>query len=808
MLNPLLHGLRPVVRSLTRSPGFTLFVILTFALGIGSTTAIYSVADAFIFKPLPFPRADQLVMLHERAPGDTTLPSAVSPADYLDFERRSSSFQQIAAYQQVDYNISDTGGDPDTVYSTVASANFFDTLGAKPLLGRTFAPGEDAPGNNVAVLSYGLWQRRFAGDVNIVGRQIKLNGSTYAVIGVMSKNLHFPLGGELWVPLVLSPRDQATRDYRYLRLVARLKNGVTETQARAELGTIATLLASVYPQSNHGWSTMVQPLHRYVTGEFNRQYTVLLLFAVFFLLLIVCANIMSLQFARISSRNKEFGVRAALGASRWRILRQILAESTILALAGGVASLLFSAWSLSLILSNMPADVARYIAGWDEIRLDARALGFTLAVTVFAGVLSGILPALRTRPDVNDALKEGSRGSSSGKSRLRSRAVLVVAQLSAAMVLLVGAGLILTNSRSLLETNQNLRPNSLLTMQIVLSDKGGYSEASQRAAFYDRMLQRLAALPGVEHAALVSNPPYGYNERTLGYEIEGQPAASASEQKFAQLLSISPNYLEAFRIPLLRGREFKASDGLNSPAVAIVSENFARRNWPRGDAVGRHVRLGKSGEWLTVVGIVKDVRYDPWATQPAPAIYQPYPQAPLYYTYVALRAKGDPEALAMPARRVIAALDIDRPLWEIKTLDRVIANRIIGLSYVAAILAVLGTIAIVLSTAGIYALMAFIVSERTREIGIRLALGASRPDVLRVVARRGFYLTLTGLTIGSAISFALTRLLSNRLVGVSGNGFITLGATALLLACAALVASYLPARRAMSVDPIRALRQD
>ena len=807
MPSRLFSGLRPTLRGLARTPGFTLFVILTFALGIGSTTAVFSVADAFLFKPLPYPKAQSLVMLHERAPGNTTVASPVSAANFLDFRSRASSYEQVAAYEQLDFNLS-TGGDQETVYSTVATANFFDVLGGKPVLGRTFAPGEDTPGNNqVVVLSYGLWQRRFAADPAIVGRKLKLSGAEFSVIGVMGKSVRFPLGSDLWTPLTLSPADKQVRDWRHLHLLARLKPDASESQARAELETIARDIAKNYPQSNQGWGTIVQPLDRYLLGEFNREYTLLLLGAVFFVLLIVCANVMSLQYARISGRRKEFGVRAALGAGRWSIARQIIGEGLLLSVAGAAASLFFSSWSLSLILSNMPGDVARYIAGWDAIQLDGRALSFTLAVAICSGVLSGLIPAFRTRPDVNDVLKEGARGTSAGLGRLRSRSVLVVAQISAATVLLAGAGLMLRGSRSLVQVNQIFRPNSVLTMQMALSDKH-YGSESQRAEFWDSVLERLGALPGVQAATLVSNPPYGYNDRLLPYTIEGQPAANPSEQRSAQVQSVSPNYLETLGIALLEGRKFRDSDGPKSMPVAIVSENFARRNWPDKDAIGRRVRLGQKGEWLTVIGVAKDVRYDPWVAEIAPVIYQPYRQSPLYYTYIAIRAQGNPYALAAPARRVIGDLDIDRPLWEIKTLDRVIAENLIGLSYVAAMLAALGGIAMVLSAAGIYGLMAYTVAEQTREIGIRLALGAAREDVLRMVGGRGLVLTLSGIALGLAVSIPLARLLSSLIFGVGANDFATFSGTAILLGLVALLACYVPARRAMNVDPMIALRQD
>ncbi len=807
MLDGLLPDLRSTLRSLSRSPGFTLFVVLTLALGIGANTAIFSVADAFIFKPVPFPQADRLVMLHERAPGNTTLSSPVSPADFLDMRSQATSYEQVAAYNQVDFNLSGTG-DPEPVFSSLATANFFDTLGMKPLLGRTFAAGEDQPGKDqVAVLSYGLWQRRFGADPGVVGKDIKLNGSVFSVIGVMGKDFRFPVAAGLWAPLAFSPQDRVSRDSRYLRVVARLKNGVSESQALAELQNISALLAQKYPRTNQGWGVMVQPLRRFITGDLNRQFSMLLLYAVFFVLLIACANVMNLQFARVSGRQREFAIRSALGAARWRIVRQIVTESTLLSLAGALVSLLFSAWSLDLILSNMPGEVARYIAGWDNIHIDGRALAFTLVIAVFAGILSGVVPALRTGGDVNEDLKEGSRGTSGGRARQRLRSVLVVAEIAATMILLAGAGLMVKGSRSLIGVNESLRPESILSMQIVLTDKH-YGQAAQRATFYDRMLEALDALPGVQAATLVSNVPYGFNERFSSYSVEGQPVTNASERRSAQVQVVSPNYLDTVGIPLLQGRGFRDSDGLDAPGVAIVTENFARRNWPGENPIGRHIRLNALGPWLSVVGMVKDVRYDPWVTEIAPAIYQPYRQSPLYYTYIAIRTKGDPMAVAAPARRAIAALDIDRPLFEIQTLDRVIANKIIGLSYVAVMLTVLGAIAMVFSAVGIYGLMAYSVTERTREIGIRLALGAARPDVLRMLARHGMFLTFTGLGIGLAIAIPLARLLASMIYGVSATDLATFGGTAFLLTAVALLACYVPARRAMSVDPIVALRHD
>lgn len=801
--------LQPLLRSLTRSPGFTAFVIVTLALGIGANTAVFTVADAFLFKPVPFPEADRLVMLHQRAPGNTTFPSPVTPADFLEFRKQSAAFGQIAAYQPVDFNLAERGA-PEPVYSALVTANFFDTLGMQPMLGHTFAPADEEPGKRVAVLSYGLWQRHFGGDPDVVGREVRLNSHPYTVIGVMRRDFRFPIAVALWTPLVLNPKDAADHATHSLRVVARLKPGVPETSARAELESIAARLAEAYPQTNHGWGAMVQPLRRYITGDLNRQYTFLLLGAVFFVLLIACANVMNLQFAHLSGRHKEFAVRAALGAGRWRMVRQITGESTVLALAGALASLPLSSWCLSLLLASMPQNVARFIAGWENIQLDGRALAFTVAIAVFAGIASGLVPAFRNRVDINEALKESGRGSSAGIGRQRLRSILVAAEIAAATVLLIGAGLLVKGSRLLLDVNAGLHPESILTMQIALTDQH-YGQAHQRASFYDRMLERVAEQPGVASATLVSNVPYGNNETMARCAIEGQPAHNASEQRMVQVQVVSPNYLEMAGIPLLQGRGFRDSDALAALPVAIVTAKFASRYWPGQNPLGRRIRTdgeGGEGPWLTVVGVAQDTRYNPWATEIAPAVYRPYRQAPLYYTYIAIRAKAGPLALSTPVRSAIAALDMDQPLFEIEPLDRVITDKLIGLSYVAVMLSILGAIAVVLSAAGIYGLMAYSVTERTHEIGIRVALGASRPDLLRMLAGHGFFLTLCGLAAGLAISLPLARLLASLIYGVGANDLATFAGAAGLLGLVALVACYVPARRAMSVDPVVALRRE
>ncbi len=732
----------------------------------------------------------------------------ISPADFLAFRAQSRSYEQVAAFAQVDYNMTIDSGEVEPVYAATVTANFFDTLAIKPAAGRAFASGEDREGENqVAVLSYGLWQQRFGGDPRAVGRAIKLNGSSYTVVGVMDKDVRFPIACALWTPFAITPGVAADRDDRYLRVFGRLKPGVSEAQARAELSSIAALLAKNYPSSNRGWSTLVEPLRRYLTGDFNRQYSLLLLGAVFFVLLIACANVMNLQFARMSGRQKEFAVRTALGARRWHLVRQVMLESTLLSFGGAIGSLLLAAWGLDLFVSNMPGEVARYISGWEDIRLDGRALAFTLAIAVFAGLVSGLIPALRAGAGLGESLKQSGRGTSAGRSRQRLRGALVIGEIGAAMVLLAGAGLMIRGSQSLIRVDPNLRPESVLTMQIVLTDKH-YGESHQRAAFYDRVMERLAALPGVQTAAVASDIPYGVNERFGPYQVEGQPAADASERRSAALQSVSASFFDLGHVAIVRGRGFGESDGPDSPSVAIVTESFVRRAWPDGNAIGHRIRTGAATPWLTVVGVAKDVRYNPFAREIGPAIYQPYRQSPQYYTYLTIRTKGDPLTLAAPARRAIAALDIDRPVFEVLTLDRVIANELIGLSYVSVILTILGAVAILLAAVGIYSLMAYSVSEQTQEIGIRLALGADRAGVFRMMAKRAALLIGAGLAIGLAVTIPVARLLSSLIYGVGANDPLTFGSVIALLTVVALAACFVPVRRALTVDPIVALRND
>ena len=795
---------------LVRSKGYTAVAVLALALGIGANTAIFSVADAFLLKPVALPHLESLVVLMERAPDQNTFWTSVSPANYLDWRRQSQSFAVLSPYCWDDANLTGTG-EPERVQMVRAAANFFDVLGAKPMLGRGFLPEDERSGQNqVVVLSHGLWERRFGGDRAIVGKTIKLDGLSMVVAGVMDQKFNFPVSAALWIPWTMDPRDSQVRDRHFVQIVARLKPGVSIRQASAEMNTIARRLAAQYPETNRGWSAHVIPMRYFVTGDLTYSYTLMLVAAVGFVLLIACANVANLQFARGAARQREFAMRTALGAGRWRVVRQLLTESITLSFAGALVGLAFAEWGVELILHYMPADIARYIAGWYEIRLDARAFAFALGLAAASGIVSGLLPALESsKPDLNETLKESSRGTSAGRSRQRMRSVLVVAELALALVLLVGAGLMVTGVKSLLAVQQPYDPRHVLSVQINLSETR-YKDLHQRAAFYQQLLDRLHSVPGIDAAAIVLSLPYGDGERIRQLTIEGLPADNG-EQRSVQVETISADYFSLMRIPLLEGRALGDRDGPEAPPVAVVSESLARRYWPGRSVLGRRIQAGAAdadGPWLTIVGVAREVRYSWFDREPPPVLYRSYRQAPEGGTALAIRSQGDPMRMVPAVRSQVAKVDPDQPLAEIKTLDRMMSDAVLGLSYVAVMMSVLGAIALLLSAVGVSGLMAYSVTERTHEIGVRLALGAQRDSVLRMLVGRGMLLAGTGLAIGFAGSIFLARLLSGLIFGVSATDWTTFGAVLAAMAAVALAASYVPARRASRLDPTMALRHE
>lgn len=797
----LLQDTRFALRVLAKSPGFTAVAILTLALGIGANTAIFSMAFSFLVRPLSIPNSDRVVAV-----------SAVSPANFLDLKNQSKSFSALAAYRQEDVDL--TGGRlPERLYGSRVSAGFFAVTNTNPQLGRTFLPEEDEPGRGrVAVLSYGLWKRRFSGDASVLGRTMDLNGRRCTIVGVMPGDFDFPAPTDLWMPLAMDTQDRADRKNASLNVVGLLKPHISLVRARAEIFAIGTRLSAAYPQPDKDLTIRVIPIVDSVEGSITRGYSILLLVAVGIVLLIACSNIANLQLARSVARQQEFAVRAALGASRWAIARLLLVENVLMAVLGGVASLGVASWSMSSIGSSMPAEIARLIPGWYEIRLDGRALVYTLAIALVSGLLAGLMPALAvSRSAPGESLKEGGR-TGRGPSRQRFRSALVVAQIVVALVLIVAASLIVSGFRRLAQVQERYSPKQLLILAVNLPTSR-YVTPADRVRFYDQALGRLRSIPGVTHAETFYTIPLSNNgTHWTNFAIEGRvPPSSQHQYPGAILQQISPGYLQTLSIPLVEGRAFVEADRGSSRPVAIVSQNLAGSYWPGANPIGRHIRVGgpdSSQPWLTVVGVTGNVLYD-WTDQvPELAIYIPYTQSPPTETLLAVRSSGPSADFVTPARGAIAAIDPDLPVFGVMPLSQAIYESIVGLSIVGDMMAALGLLALVIALVGVHGVMAYSVAERTHEFGLRMALGAQRRDVLWLVSRRGASLTAIAIAIGFPLAIALARLLQGLIFGTSPMDLGLFVAIAALTIAVIAASCYIPARRALKVDPIVALRYE
>jgi putative ABC transport system permease protein len=812
-MHPIWQDVRYGTRMLWKHRLATIVCAAALALGIGANTAMFSVAEAFLLHSVPFENADRIVAMVNVRPQQNIDRNAVAPATYLDWQAQAKSFGQLGAYEWDEVNL--TGNrEPEKVQAFEVTAGFFGLLGVQPKMGRTFLPEEEQPGKvQEIILSYGLWERRYASDPNILNKIVKVDGKSFTIVGVMDKGFDFPMPAEAWVPLALTVKQRSERNSRYLWVLGQMKPDSSIKQAAAEMSAIAQRETDAYPDSYKGWQLRVMSVREFANSDLTRQYTLLLMGAVGFVLLIACADVANVQFARVSGRQKELAVRAAMGASRTRIVSQLLTESVLLALLGSAAGLLFAQWDIALILAHMPADVAKYVAGWKTISLDSGAFLFTLAIALFSGILSGIAPALLTsRTNVSETLKESGRGSSAGRARHRLRNALVVAEISLSLVLLVGAGLLVKNFTALISVNERYRPESLLTLNLSLPELQ-YKTQSGRVSFHEQVLQRLSTIPNIQSAAMVTHVPYsdGGGASARIFSIEGRPATERGEMRSAIVQTISPNYIGLMQIGLLEGRELTDTDADSTLPVAVISRSLARRYFPDEKSLGRKLKVGQaddSSPWLTIVGIVDDVHYSWMSKDDIPTIYRSYRQSPPFYASLVLRAGGDPLSFVPAVRGRIAAMDPDLSLFNIKPLDKVISDSIVGIAYVAVMMGVLGGIALMLASVGVYGVMSYAVSERTNEIGIRMAMGATANDIQRLVLGKGALLTLVGMGIGLPIAFVLANALSSLLFGVKAADPIAFIVLPLVLAAVATLASYLPARRAVRVDPIVALRYE
>ncbi len=803
-METLLQDLRFGMRMLFQRPGFTAVIILALALGIGANTAIFSVVNAVLLRPLPYAEPERLVQVWEYRPRQNLNQQESSASEYAAWRDQNQVFEQMAAIDYGDYNL--TGNqEPERVSGARVSASYFTLLGVKPAFGRTFAVEEDQPDrNNVVVLSHKLWQRRFAADPNIVNQTIMLDGQACTVAGVMPRGFVLPNDSDLAVPIALTAEQQTTVGNHYLLVLARLKPGVTIGQAQAEMTTIAGRLEQTYGKSNLGHGVVLVPLHEQVTGGV-RPALLVLLGAVGCVLLIACANVANLLLARATARRKEIAIRTALGAGRMRIVRQLLTESLLLSVIGGALGLLLAMWGVDFLLSLDPDSIPRAT----EINLDVRVLAFTMGLSVLTGILFGLIPALQaSRLELTESLKEGDRGSTESFRRNRTRSVLVVTEVALTLVLLVGAGLLIKSFARLREVNPGFNPSQLLTLQVTLP-ASKYTERTKVAGFYEQLWPRLQSLPGVEAVGATSVLPLTGDDASNFVTIEGRPPLPAGEAMRAGRRIVNTDFFRAMNIPLKQGRAFANSDTADSLPVAVINETYARRFFPGEDPVGKRIRMGgDSSAWITIVGIVGDVKHNGLDRDARPENYFPAQQSPARSMIVVVRSKGDASALAAPVRAEVLAVDKDQPVGSVKTMDQLLAESLGRRRFNMLLLGVFAGVALVLAAVGLYGVMNYSVTQRTHEIGIRMALGASRGDVLKLIVGQGMTLTLIGVALGLFAAWGLTRLMSSLLFGVSTTDIMTYAGVALVIIAVAFIASFIPARRALRVDPMTALRYE
>jgi putative ABC transport system permease protein len=806
-MDKLLSDVRYAFRNLIKRPAFTLIAVATLALGISANSAIFSAINALLLKPLPFQNEDRVMAIWDKNPSRGVEHNEVTMANYLDWKEQNQTFDQLALYRWWSANV--TGVDtPERVQGFLVTSNFLDSVGTKPLLGRGFLEEENQPGKDaVAVLSYGLWQRRFGGDPNIVNKQITLNSISRTVIGVMPPRFNFPKGAEIYAPIALTPELKKNRGSHSYYVIGRLKSGVTSEAAQADIDTIAGRLEKQYPEENTGLGATVVPILQDTVRFYDRALWIMLA-AVGFVLLIACANVANLTLARASSRQKELALRAALGASRWRIVRQLLTESVIVALIGGSIGVMFAFWGIDLLRGANPGEAAKYAPGWDQLGINAPVLLFTIALSVCSGLIFGLIPALQvSKPNLNDALKEGGRQSGGGSSRLRSS--LVVFEIALSLILLVGAGLLTRSFMSLVKTDPGFKPDHLITANLVLPGVK-YKDDAQRSAFYTDLVNRVQSVPGIQSAAMVNYIPLGGANSSDAFLVEGQPEPAPGQENEGRYRVCSPDYFETMGITVLKGRAFTAQDKAGAVPVAIVNEAMARKYWSNADAIGRRFRFYGPVErnpWIEIVGIVKDVRHD-LNTPITPDFFLPHAQDSWNAMVLVARTQNDPASMAAAIRQQVWAIDKDQPVYDIKTMDEVRSLSVTLYSFSSVMLTIFAGVALVLAAVGIYGVMAFAVTQRTQEIGIRMALGAQSPDVLKLVLKHGMTMALLGVGSGLIGAWLLTRFMTKLLVGVTSTDLLTFSVVTFTLLVAALLACYLPARRATKVDPLVALRYE
>ncbi len=804
------HDLRYAGRGLLKSPGFTAVAVLTLALGIGANTAIFSVVDSVLLKPLPFQQPERLVQVFERTRGGL---GTASPPNFTDWRSTSTAFEEMGAYTGTAGALTGAG-EPQRVAGAAVTGGFFPVLAEAPMLGRVITDADAVIGQDrVVVLSHGLWQRQFAADPRIVGRPVQLDGGDYTVIGVMPPGFEYPAGAAIWVPLAFTEDDLATqRGAHYLDVIARLAPGASVELASSQLRGIAQVLEARFPDTNTGSSAFVLPLRDALVGDV-RPALLVLLGAVGFVLLIACANVANLLLARTAARKRELAVRSALGAGRARLARHVLAESLLLALLGGAAGLLLANAALETLLL-LPVDGMPRLGNTE---LDRTVLTFTVTVSILTGVLFGLLPALRSGRgrDLSAALKAGGGAVAHARTGGRTQGALVVAEMALAVLLLAGAGLLLKSFVGLQRVDTGFNPSGVLTFNIALP-RSGYPQPADSQAFFEEFNRRIGALPGVERVAGIFGLPLTGFDYTISVErLDGAPAYDGpGEERYTQVRVVTPEYFRAMEIPLLAGRALAETDRAGTPPVVVVNESAAELLWPGGDAldhtleVGTTLGLGDSRIGGTVVGVVGDVRHHGPREEARPEVYAAHAQFPIDFMSMTVRSSVPPATLVNPVREQLRQMDAALPMDDVRSMEQRLATSIAQPRFYMLLLSVFAATALFLAAIGIYGVMACAVRNRVNEIGIRRALGAEAADVVRMVVGSAMTLALGGLAVGLLAAFALTRVLADLLYGVSATDPLTFAGVAILLTAVALLASFIPARRAARVDPMVALREE
>lgn len=814
-METLIQDLRYGFRMLTKSPGFTAVAVLTLALGIGANSSIFSLINAVLLRPLPFKEPERLVVIWERraSSNDANLP--ISAHEFVAWREQARSFENLAIIQPSGFNLTGAG-DPAAISAAMVSADCFAVLAVPPRLGRTFLPGEDqAGGNNIVVVSEGLWKRRFGSDPDIVGKTISLNDQSYTVIGVMPSVDFIP---DVCLPINLPSEAQKVGKHGH-QVIGRLKPGVTLGQAQVELAGIAHQLEQQYPNNNVGHEVQVVSLHENTVGDVRRALLVLFV-AVGFVLLIACANVANLLLTRTATRQKEIAIRTALGAPRLRLIRQLLTESCLLAAMGGGAGLLLALWIIDLLPKIETVNIPRL----EQVKVDGTVLAATIGLSLLTGIMTGLAPAFRSSmPNLNQTLNDGTR-SSAGRGRRRVGSVLVVLEVALALVLLIGGGLMVKSFVRLVNVDPGFDPHNVLRVELSLPGKR-YPRPEQSKAFFEQLIERIKVLPGVEVAGATTQTPLGPGDNWSFFSIEGRPPAPPGQASNAAMRSVTNDYFRAMRVPLRKGRFFTDADArialpvmrwfdqqpypehYNDPQAApalIINETMARMFFPNEEPLGQRIRI-VSSPWLTITGVVGDVRHSGLDRRPNPEMYLSNLQEPKGSLAVMVRTSSDPSMLASAVREQVTALDQSLPM-SITTMDQVFAESVGGPRFNMLLLGVFAALALGLAVVGVFGVINYSVAQRTREIGVRIALGAKRGDIFKLVVGQGMILALAGVAIGLGGALALTRLISKLLYGVTPTDPVTFLGVSVVLTSVALLASYIPARRAMKVDPMIALR--